>query len=64
MKEIGIKQVFLCMFLCKLEYIKMPSILLLRLRILALSASRFFLLFSHVLRRELSKNIQQCLNKN
>ena len=42
MKEIDIKQVFLCMFLCKLEYIKMPHILQLRPRILVMSASRVF----------------------
>ena len=45
MTEIGIKQVYLCMFLCKLKYKKMPRILQLRPRISAMSASRFFFTF-------------------
>ena len=42
-RNISIKRVFLCLFLYKLKYIKMPRILQLHPRILAMSASRFFL---------------------
>ena len=53
MIETGIKQVFLCMCLCKLEYIKMPCILQLRPRILTTTVPRFFLPFGRVFPGEL-----------
>ena len=39
------KTSILCMFLCKLDYLKLPRILQLRPHILAMSASRFFFTF-------------------
>ena len=53
MIEIGIKHVFLCIFICKLKYIKMPRILQLRQRIVAMSAPRFFLIFGRIFRGRL-----------